>query len=235
MSELYEFIDAQHAAASSAPGITLMCAWLEVLRSGFYERTSRPESATAKRQEKLRRLSGGVGGVLAAGGLPAGSCVPTTPVLGAADLIAEASYRHLDPLRSGCSARLAAHPAPWLTGTPTPPAAGGADVLTGEPGSGFAVLSRWKNDARGTRRPLSRVTTSQGPRTAHPWVNTVQLWLSCCACFRSACHLRDCLGLTDRCRWRGCGSWLCVRILRWRGRSTRRSGRRRRLPARHRG
>ena len=56
MSDRFEFIDAEYAAGPPAPGITQMCAWLEVSRSGFYEWRSRPESATAKRQEKLKRL-----------------------------------------------------------------------------------------------------------------------------------------------------------------------------------
>src|SRR5262245_28993359 len=33
-----------------------MCEWLGASRSGFYEWRSRPESPTAKRQERLRRL-----------------------------------------------------------------------------------------------------------------------------------------------------------------------------------
>jgi putative transposase len=52
---VYEFIDAEYATSDTAPTITItitrMCAWLEVSRSGFYDWKSRPESATAKRQE----------------------------------------------------------------------------------------------------------------------------------------------------------------------------------------
>ena len=53
MSDVYEFIDAEYAAGGTAPGITKMCAWLDVSKSGFYEWRSRPESITAKRQQKL--------------------------------------------------------------------------------------------------------------------------------------------------------------------------------------
>jgi putative transposase len=56
VSDVYEFIDAEYATRGTAPGITQMCAWLEVSKSGFYDWRSRPESATAKRQEKLRLL-----------------------------------------------------------------------------------------------------------------------------------------------------------------------------------
>ena len=56
MSERYEFIDAEYATSAAAPAITQMCEWLGASRSGFYEWRSRPESATAKRQERLRRL-----------------------------------------------------------------------------------------------------------------------------------------------------------------------------------
>ena len=56
MSEVYVFIDAEYATRENAPTITQMCAWLGVSKSGFYGWKSRPESATAKRQEKLRRL-----------------------------------------------------------------------------------------------------------------------------------------------------------------------------------
>jgi len=53
VTEVYEFIDAEYAICENAPAVTRMCAWLEVSKSGFYDWKSRPESATAKRQEKL--------------------------------------------------------------------------------------------------------------------------------------------------------------------------------------
>jgi putative transposase len=56
VSEVYEFIDAEYATSRAAPAITLMCRWLEVSRSGYYEWRSRPESATAKRREELKLL-----------------------------------------------------------------------------------------------------------------------------------------------------------------------------------
>ena len=56
MSEVYEFIDAQYAISGAAPAITLMCRWLEVSKSGYYEWRSRPESATARRREELKLL-----------------------------------------------------------------------------------------------------------------------------------------------------------------------------------
>ena len=54
MSDKYEFIDAEHATSMDAPTITQMCEWLGASRSGFYEWRSRPESATAKRRQRLR-------------------------------------------------------------------------------------------------------------------------------------------------------------------------------------
>ena len=57
MSEKYEFIDAEYEPDSpAAPTITQMCGWLTVSRSGFYEWRSRPESATRKRREEIKRL-----------------------------------------------------------------------------------------------------------------------------------------------------------------------------------
>ncbi len=56
MSEVYEFIDVEYATSGAAPAIMLMCRWLEVSKSGYYEWRSRPESATARRREELRLL-----------------------------------------------------------------------------------------------------------------------------------------------------------------------------------
>ncbi|HMC74664.1 MAG TPA: IS3 family transposase [Terriglobales bacterium] len=56
VSDVYEFIDVEYATGLAAPAITLMCRWLEVSRSGYYEWWSRPESATAKRREELKLL-----------------------------------------------------------------------------------------------------------------------------------------------------------------------------------
>jgi putative transposase len=56
VTEVYEFIDAEYATCGNAPAVTQMCAWLDVSKSGFYDWKARPESATAKRQEKLRLL-----------------------------------------------------------------------------------------------------------------------------------------------------------------------------------
>jgi transposase InsO family protein len=58
VTEVYEFIDAEYATCDTAPTITQMCAWLEVSRSGFYDWRFRPESATAKRQQRLALLIG---------------------------------------------------------------------------------------------------------------------------------------------------------------------------------
>ena len=60
MSDMYEFIDAEcadtPASGRHAPTIMCMCRWLGVSKSGFYEWRTRPDNATAKRQEKLKLL-----------------------------------------------------------------------------------------------------------------------------------------------------------------------------------
>jgi len=60
VTEKYDFIDAEYAAAAMgtgpAPNLSQMCAWMEVSRSGFYDWRSRPESATARRRNELKVL-----------------------------------------------------------------------------------------------------------------------------------------------------------------------------------
>jgi len=56
VSDVYEFIDVEYATSGAAPAITLMCRWLGVSKSGYYEWRSRPESAMAKRREELKLL-----------------------------------------------------------------------------------------------------------------------------------------------------------------------------------
>jgi putative transposase len=89
VSEKYAFIEAENATVAAdlacAPGITQMCSWLRVSRSGYYEWRTRPDSAAEKRRKDLRLLiakafkdSGGTYGYrrvaaqLARWGVPAG-------------------------------------------------------------------------------------------------------------------------------------------------------------------
>ena len=56
MTEKFEFIDAERAAAAQAvglPTVSRMCALLEVSKSGYYEWRHRPESVTQQRRELL--------------------------------------------------------------------------------------------------------------------------------------------------------------------------------------
>ena len=55
MTEKFEFIDAEYVAYQESddeyvPSIVMMCRWMTVSRSGFYEWRSAPESATARRR-----------------------------------------------------------------------------------------------------------------------------------------------------------------------------------------
>jgi hypothetical protein len=56
VTEKFEFIDAERAAAAQAvelPTVSGMCALLEVSKSGYYEWRHRPESVTQRRRELL--------------------------------------------------------------------------------------------------------------------------------------------------------------------------------------
>jgi putative transposase len=56
VTEKFEFIDAERAAAAQAvelPTVSRMCALLEVPKSGYYEWRHRPESVTQRRRELL--------------------------------------------------------------------------------------------------------------------------------------------------------------------------------------
>lgn len=56
MSEKYEFIETMLTAADCVFPLYLMCKWLEVSRSGFYDWRVRPTSATAARRAELALL-----------------------------------------------------------------------------------------------------------------------------------------------------------------------------------
>ena len=60
MSDTFEFIDAEYAAAhqnnNSTPSIVQMCVWTGVSRSGYYDWRNKPESATARRRTELKEL-----------------------------------------------------------------------------------------------------------------------------------------------------------------------------------
>ena len=56
MSEKYEFVETMLTEPDSRYPIHLMCLWLEVSRSGFYDWRVRPQSATARRREALKTL-----------------------------------------------------------------------------------------------------------------------------------------------------------------------------------
>lgn len=60
MSDTFEFIDAEYATSrqndNPAPSIVQMCTWTGVSRSGYYDWRNKPESATARRREELKRL-----------------------------------------------------------------------------------------------------------------------------------------------------------------------------------
>ena len=61
MTEKFEFIDAERAAAAQAaelPTVVRMCALLEVSKSGFYEWRHRPVSAAQRRRELLAEKIG---------------------------------------------------------------------------------------------------------------------------------------------------------------------------------
>ncbi|MCM4085066.1 hypothetical protein [Paractinoplanes hotanensis] len=61
MSDKFEFIDGEYAArerhnGEKCPSLVKMCEWIGVSRSGYYDWRSKPESATARRREELKRF-----------------------------------------------------------------------------------------------------------------------------------------------------------------------------------
>jgi putative transposase len=58
VTEKFEFIDAEYAAYRESddehvPSVMMMCRWMEVSRSGFYDWRNAPQSATARRRAEL--------------------------------------------------------------------------------------------------------------------------------------------------------------------------------------
>ncbi len=56
MSEKYEFVETMLTDSDCQYPIRLMCLWLAVSRSGFYDWRGRPQSATARRRNELKVL-----------------------------------------------------------------------------------------------------------------------------------------------------------------------------------
>lgn len=56
MSEKYEFVETMLTDSDCQYPIHLMCVWLAVSRSGFYDWRGRPQSATARRRNELKVL-----------------------------------------------------------------------------------------------------------------------------------------------------------------------------------
>jgi len=56
VSEKYEFVETMLTEPECQYPIHLMCLWLEVSRSGFYDWRVRPQSASSRRREELRVL-----------------------------------------------------------------------------------------------------------------------------------------------------------------------------------
>jgi transposase InsO family protein len=58
VNEKYAFVDAECATPAGdeacAPGVTQMCEWLAISKSGYYDWRSRPQSAAAKRRDLLK-------------------------------------------------------------------------------------------------------------------------------------------------------------------------------------